>query len=154
MMQTFKKSGRLVAGLMAAMAIVFAASEKAEAGVKGGAFSGFLLVDGAFSGTTQISFATNDTFSYTEVFTGEPSETYGGEYTEFFNLGVFSYFQLQGLDGSQNGIFDGTGFSLFNTIAVINYTNPDFAVDWTGVYFRTGSAASTAPPTTGGSAGK
>lgn len=154
MMYAMKLSNRFFMGALTALAILTVTVDTAEAGVKGGAFSGILLLDGSFAGTTSISFANNDTFSYTEVFTGEGSETYGGEYTEFFNLGFFSYFQVEGLDGSQNGIFNGTGYSLFNTLALINYSNPDYTVDWTGVYIRTGVAPANAPATSGGSAGK
>ncbi len=152
-MTTWNKSGRFVASLLAAFAIVAAFAGDAEAGAKGGAFSGILLVDGAFSGSTTISFATNNTISYTEVFTGEPSETFGGEYTEI-DLGLISFITMQALDASQNGLFDGSGLSLFSSLAVINYTNPDFTVDWTGVYFRTGSASTAPPVTTGGIAGR
>lgn len=139
-------------GLVAALALIAGGANTAEAAVKGNAYTGVLFVDGVQSGTTSISFFTDNTIFYEESFTGFPTESFGGTYTEI-NLGAISFFSLTGEDESQNGIFDGQGLSILGIITLIKYQNPDFAVDWAGVYFRTGGARSGSKSPTGGSGG-
>ncbi len=141
----------LLAGICLGMGLLSGGT--AEAGVRGSAFTGSITKGFGVGSPLTIAFSNGNTAVYTEDLPNEPLETFQGLYTEF-DLVLFSFVNFTGQDSSGDGIFIGSGFSLFGVILVMNYENPDFAEsDWQGIYFRSGSARAGSGKSSSGAAG-
>ena len=130
-------STTLRAGLVMVLVGVATAglSPKARAGVGGRSYSGTIVLDTGPAGPSHMAFSTGTSCVYQEDLPGDPVETFNGTYTEL-DFVLFSFVDFVGQDGTADGKFDGEGFSLFGTILIMNFTNPDFSPDWTGYYFQ------------------
>jgi hypothetical protein len=116
------------------LAVVIACGGTAHATVKGETYTGALFSEDGLTGTATITFGSDYSMLYIELFEGDPIEQYSGTFTES-SRGRATTWTATLYDGSADGLFHGQGYARGNGM-IAYFQNPDFAPNWIGIFHR------------------